>query len=113
MFSLPLRMPTCCIFAFDVLDMPAVRTVARQRIIRLFKVGFAATQDYYTTLPDTSKDDTRQALAKMFLPRRARQSGRFDWKFLDFGLVHRYHSTDGISVLYNPITPAAKGALLD
>ncbi|KAF9992510.1 hypothetical protein BGZ79_002998, partial [Entomortierella chlamydospora] len=68
---------------------------------------------HYNSLPDTSKESTNRALAKMFLPGRTLNGGTFDWKFIDFGIVYRYLSTSGISVLYSPITPAASEALLD
>ncbi len=42
----------------------------------------------------------------MFLPGNLLFTGRFDWKFLDFGIV--YQTKNGCEELYNPICPAAK-----
>jgi hypothetical protein len=62
-------------------------------------------------VPVTSKNETRLALADIFLPSSTRYTARFDWRFLDFGIVYRVKNK--YEELHNPICPAAMKALLD
>jgi len=66
---------------------------------------------YYNSLPTDSKNETRQALAEIFLPGNHRYTARFEWEFLDFGIV--YKVKDGYTEQHYPICPAAKEALMD
>jgi hypothetical protein len=74
------------------------------------KQFYDAVKTYYNSLPETSKNETRLALADIFLPGNPRDNARLEWEFLDFGIVYRV-SQDVEE--YNPICLAAKEALLD
>ncbi|RIA79425.1 hypothetical protein C1645_840727 [Glomus cerebriforme] len=58
----------------------------------------------------TSKNETRLALADIFLPGNPRDNARLKWEFLDFRIV--YHVSQDVEE-YNPICLATKEALLD
>ncbi|KAF9345713.1 hypothetical protein BGX26_002816 [Mortierella sp. AD094] len=81
-------------------------------ILRQSEISETLTS-YYDGLSEMAKARIRQALADVFLPGKNRPSASFDWKFMDFGIVYRYWSDNGVLPLNSPITPAAKEALLD
>ena len=74
---------------------------------------YRVIETHYNALTSHSKEGTRLALANMFLPGKIRPTATFDWKFLDFGIVYRYHGRNSAAVLHHPICPAAQNALLD
>jgi hypothetical protein len=74
------------------------------------KQFYDTIKTYYNSLPETSKNETRLALADIFLPGNPRDNARFEWEFLDFGIVYRISQ---YVEEYNPICLAAKEALLD
>jgi len=70
-------------------------------------------RSYYDSLPKITKNETRLALADIFLPGKTRNTSRFEWEFLDFGLIYRIKDVKDESMEFrNPICPSAK-ALLD
>ena len=74
---------------------------------------FQTIETRYNLLTPISAEGTRLALADMFLPGKERPTAVFDMQFLDFGVVYRHLSRNGIAVLHSPISPAAQAALLD
>lgn len=93
------------------LTLDEVKSTLREYEANRIKEFFNKAKTHYDSLQKTSQEDTRLALADMFLPGKTRVTGRFDWRFLDFGIVYQY-KVDAM-VLYNPICPAAKEALLN
>ncbi|KAF9368267.1 hypothetical protein BGX21_006699, partial [Mortierella sp. AD011] len=101
---------------FDPLTPEQVDGILKAYEARSLGAYRTETTSYYYKLDADQRNETMQALTKMFLPRNASQqtgrTGIFDWKFLDSGLVYQSTSEYG-EPLYHPITPAAKKALLD
>jgi len=75
-----------------------------------YKECYNSAMAHFESLPPNSKEDHCLALADIFLPsEKSRGSARFDWRFLDFGLVYRQKAE---MIEYIPICPAARNALL-
>jgi hypothetical protein len=75
------------------------------------KQFYDTIKTYYNSLPTESKNETCLALAEIFLPGKQRCKARFEWQFLDFGIVYRVK--DGNIEQHYPICPAAKEALMN
>ncbi|CAI2164688.1 12967_t:CDS:1 [Funneliformis geosporum] len=96
------------------LSLDEVRETMKRYEINRRSQFYNIARTYYDSLPTISKNETRLALADIFLPGKTRNTSRFEWKFLDFGLIYRIKDVKDESIeLHKIICPSAKEALLD
>ncbi|CAG8653907.1 10961_t:CDS:2, partial [Funneliformis mosseae] len=95
-------------------SLDEVRETMKRYEINRRSEFYDIARTYYDSLPTISKNETRLALADIFLPGKTRKTSRFEWEFLDFGLIYRIKDVKDKSIEFrNPICPSAKEALLD
>ncbi|RHZ57822.1 hypothetical protein Glove_383g8 [Diversispora epigaea] len=97
----------------DSLEITITSVSSFRQALKIFENDRAGeililAQQYYNVLQTNERIRYYESLTSMFLP--SRPTVRFDWKFLDLGLIYRYKEK-GITH-YFPLCPSARKALL-